>query len=173
MAARLIRAWLLTAVSDGLFSSVLNAVFYGSTVARLWQGVAATAFGADRFTSESTQVIAGLAVHVTVALVWTTVFLVAYDNSASLRHLTASRFGVLKVAAIYGPLIWVVMAMVVIRVATGRTPPITYRWWIQFFGHIIFVALPIVAMTVRPRRKAGQDMPERMHTACQTPNSVH
>ena len=32
----LLRAWLLSAVVDGLFSSVLSAVFYGSTVARLW-----------------------------------------------------------------------------------------------------------------------------------------
>ena len=46
---RLLRAWLLTSVSDAIFSSVLSAVFYGSTVGRLWQGVAATAFGADRF----------------------------------------------------------------------------------------------------------------------------
>ena len=35
--SRLVRAWLLTALSDGLFSSVLAAVFYGSTVMRLWR----------------------------------------------------------------------------------------------------------------------------------------
>jgi hypothetical protein len=31
--------------------------------------------------------------------------------------------------------------------ATGFVrPAITFRWWVQFFGHIPFVAVPIVAM---------------------------
>jgi len=44
---RLVRAWFTTAVVDGLFSSVLAAFFYGSTVRRLWQGVASTVLGPD------------------------------------------------------------------------------------------------------------------------------
>jgi hypothetical protein len=40
-----IRAGALTALVDGLFSSVLSAVFYGSTVTRLFQGVAPTLLG--------------------------------------------------------------------------------------------------------------------------------
>jgi hypothetical protein len=37
----------------------------------------------------------------------------------------------------------------VIPLRTGRPPVINERWWIQFFGHAIFVALPIVAMISR------------------------
>ena len=59
MAARLIRAWLLTAVTDGLFSSVLNAFVYGSTVIALWQGVGTTAFGANAFGGGSSQAVFG------------------------------------------------------------------------------------------------------------------
>jgi hypothetical protein len=43
---------------------------------------------------------------------------------------------------------WMTMSLVVIPLLAQR-PPITYRWWIQFFGHIPFVALPIVACTRR------------------------
>ena len=93
--------------------------------------------------------IAGILVHITVALVWSTVFVVAYDNLAALRRITASPAGVLAVAAVYGPLIWVVMSMVVIRLRTGRPAVINTRWWIQVVGHIFAVALPIVATTRR------------------------
>ena len=151
MIARLIRAWLLTAVVDGLFSSVLSAFFYGSTVTALWLGVGTTAFGAGAFGGGNTLAIAGLATHFGVALAWSTIFLIAYDNSAALRRITASPGGAIKVAAVYGPLIWVVMSMVVIRLATGRAPAITYRWWIQFVGHAMFVGLPIVSMISRRR----------------------
>jgi hypothetical protein len=49
------------------------------------------------------------------------------------------------IASVYGPLIWIVMSMLIVPQLTHRPPAITYRWWIQFFGHIPFVALPIVA----------------------------
>ena len=39
---KLVRAGLLAAITYGLFSSVLSAFFYGSTVTRLWQRVAPT-----------------------------------------------------------------------------------------------------------------------------------
>lgn len=149
MLTRLIRAWLLTGVCDGLFSSILSAFFYGSTVAALWQGVARTAFGSDAF-GATAPAIAGVAVHFGVALGWSLVFLIAYESSAALRRLTATTSGVVAVAAVYGPLIWVVMSMVVIRMATGRAPAITNRWWIQFVGHALFVGLPIVSMISTP-----------------------
>jgi hypothetical protein len=146
--ARLLRAWLLTAAVDGIFSSVLSLV-YGSTVTMLWQSVGTTAFGNGAFGGGSALAAAGLFTHCCVALAWSTIFLIAYENSAPLRRAVAAPGGVLRVSAIYGPLIWIVMSMVVIRLATGRAPAITYRWWIQFFGHAVFVALPIVSMISR------------------------
>ena len=32
---------------------------------------------------------------------------------------------------------------------TRRPPTISYRWWIQFFGHFPFVGIPIVASIAR------------------------
>ena len=45
--SRLVIAALVTGVADGLFSSTLAAFAYGSTVTRLWQGVASTLLGAS------------------------------------------------------------------------------------------------------------------------------
>lgn len=141
---RLVRAGLLTAIVDGLFSSVLVAVFYGSTVARLFQGVASTLFGRWALEAGTTGALVGIVMHVGVAFGWSAVFLLALMRSTRLREIVASKSGAIAVASVYGPVIWIVMSSVVIPLLTHRPPTIGFRWWVQFFGHIPFVAVPIV-----------------------------
>jgi hypothetical protein len=147
---RLVRAWLVTGVADGLFSSILAAFFYGSTVTRLWQGVASVPLGADALNGGLGTAAVGLAMHFGVALTWSAVFLALVLASSWLRAVLATPAGVVAVAAIYGPMIWMTMSLVVIPLFTHRPPAINLRWWIQFFGHIPFVALPIVTLLSRP-----------------------
>ena len=151
-AGRLVRAWLLTAIVDGLFSSVLVSVFYGSTVTRLFQGVASTLLGPSALEGGTRTALIGLVMHFTVALTWSTVFLLLFTRFAWIRDVVASPGGVVKVAAVYGPAIWMFMSFVVVRTLAHRPPTINYRWWIQFFGHIPFVAVPIVASIGRGAR---------------------
>ncbi len=148
---RLVRAWLTTAVSDGIFSSVLVTVFYGSTFARLWQGVASVPLGAKALEGGAQSVFIGLLIHFCVALIWTTVFLVIWMSSAAVQRTVSSWGGVVAVASVYGPCIWMFMSLVVVQTLTHKPPTINYRWWIQFFGHIPFVAFPIVATIGRWR----------------------
>jgi hypothetical protein len=155
--SRLVRAGLLTAVTDGLFSSVLVVAAYGSTVTRLWQGVASVLLGPTAIDGEWRTVLFGLAMHVAVAFTWSAVFLVLVRR-AWLRRLVGSRYGLLKVAALYGPLVWAVMSLVVIPVLVHRPPTINFRWWVQLVGHFPFVGLPIVAGIGRPPR---DDRPAR------------
>jgi hypothetical protein len=151
-ASRLIRAWLLTAVSDGIFSSVLSVAFYHSTVARLWQGVASTLLGKGAFDEGLQTAAIGLLMHFGVAFAWSAVFLMLFENSARVRRAVASRYGVLKVASLYGPFIWMVMSFAVIPLLLRRPPSITFRWWVQLIGHIPFVAVPIVWSIGKTRR---------------------
>jgi uncharacterized membrane protein YagU involved in acid resistance len=140
----------LTALVDGLFSGALAEFAYGSSAKRLFQGVAATLFGSGAIDSDAMAIV-GVLMHIGVAFTWSAIFLVAYERSGALRRVVASPFGVLKTAAAYGPFVWVVMSMVVIPALTRRPPAITIRWWNQFFGHAIFVGLPIVSMIARHR----------------------
>jgi hypothetical protein len=144
--SRLVRAGLVTGVTDGLFSSVLSAFFYGSTVTRLFQGVASVLLGAAALDGGARTAAIGLLMHFGVAFGWSAVFLVLYQSSSWIRALAGSSAGVLAIAAVYGPLIWIVMSMVIVPMFTHRPPAINLRWWVQFFGHIPFVALPIVAL---------------------------
>ena len=47
-------------------------------------------------------------------------------------------------SVLLGPFIWMVMSLLLIPAFTGRMPAITVRWWVNFFGHIPFVAMPML-----------------------------
>jgi hypothetical protein len=143
----LVRAWLVTGVLDGLFSSALSVFAYGSTVSRLFQGVAAVLIGPTAFDGGVPTVLLGVIMHFAVAFGWSAVFLLLVTRSAWIRGVLRSTRGVVSVAAVYGPFIWMVMSLAVIPLFTHRPPTIAFRWWVQFFGHFPFVGIPIVAST--------------------------
>jgi len=143
--ARLVRAGLLTGLSDGLFSTVLVIFFYGSTATRLWQGVASTLLGLAAFDGGTPVAVLGLLMHFGVAFGWSAVFLFVVMRAGWVRGLLASRYGTVKVAALYGPFVWLVMSLVVIPLLVHHAPTFNIRWWIQLVGHFPFVGLPIVA----------------------------
>lgn len=163
------RAALLTGVVDGLFSSVLSVAFYGSTVARLFQGVASTLLGPAALTGGTRAAAIGIAMHFGVALGWSVVFLFVATRSAAVRRALATPFGVLKVAAVFGPLVWLVMSLAVMPVLLHRPPTIGVRWWIQLVGHFPFVGVPIVATIARGLAEAAA----RVDGGAARPVTVH
>lgn len=156
--SRLARAGLLTGVTDGLFSSVLSVAFYHSTVTRLFQGVASVLLGPEALTGGTRTAAVGLLMHFGVAFGWSAVFLLLVTRSAWIRRVLASPLGPVKVAAIYGPFVWMVMSLAAIPLLAHRPPAINIRWWVQFVGHAPFVGLPIAASlapAVRPHFDRG------------------
>ena len=154
--ARLLRAGLLTALLDGSFSGVLAAFFYGSSVTRLFQGVAATLLGPRALEGGASTALIGVLMHIGVAFAWSAVFLFVALRLGWVQRLVASPYGVLKAAVIYGPIVWMTMSLIVIPLFTHRPPAITVRWWIQFFGQMVFVGIPIVATTTRGYGRLGR-----------------
>jgi hypothetical protein len=148
---KLLRAGLTTAVVDGLFSSILAAFFYHSTVTRLWQGVASTVLGPEAFNGGLRTALVGVAMHICVAFGWSAVFLFLVMRSRSVMRTLEGPLGVLKIASVYGPSIWLVMSLAVIPLLLHRPPTFNIRWWVQLFGHFPFVGLPIVG-SLAPRR---------------------
>lgn len=140
----------LTFLTDGLFAVVLSVGFFDSTFAALWQGVASVLIGRGAFDGGAYTTALGIVMHMTVALTWSTIFVFLFVRWERLRRVVFSPFGVWKVAAVYGPLIWLVMWGIVIPVLAGRAQsPITPRWWVQCLGHIPFVGLPLVWASTR------------------------
>ena len=151
--ADLVRTGLLIGVVDGLFSSLLNVFAYHSTVARLFQGVASVLLGPTAFEGGWHTAGIGLLMHFGVAFTWSAVFLFLVLRWSRVRDLLSSTAGIVTVAAVYGPLIWMVMSLIVIPALVHRPPAITMRWWIQLLGHAPFVGLPIVASSARVSRR--------------------
>jgi len=143
--SRLAIAGLVTAVVDGLFSSVLSVAFYQSTVTRLFQGVASVLVGPAALDGGTRTAALGVLMHVGVAFGWSAVFLLLVTRSAWIRGVLASPQGTIKVASLYGPFVWMVMSLAIIPLLAHRPPTINIRWWVQFVGHAPFVGLPIVA----------------------------
>jgi uncharacterized membrane protein YagU involved in acid resistance len=144
----LLRRWLkagsATAIVDFLFATCLSVFAYKSTFERLWQGVASVPFGAQAIGGGATWTAIGIATHIFVAFGWSLVFVLLVERWSWLQRQLLSPLGVLKVAAVYGPFIWVMMSMVFIPLTAQRPPAaVTVRWVIQTFGHIFFVATPM------------------------------
>ena len=145
-AVRLLLAAVATTVADGLVASVLSVTLNHSTIAQPWQGVASTLVGARAFEGGLRTVGIGLVMHFCVALAWSAVFLFVVLRASWVRRVLASPHGTLKVAALYGPAVWLVMSLVVIPVLVQRPPTISFQWWVQLACHFLFVGLPIVAV---------------------------
>jgi hypothetical protein len=139
----LILAGLFTGLVDGTFSSVLATFFYGSSVTRLFQGVASTLLGPSALSGGTKTAAIGIAMHFGVAFGWSFVFLLL-ARLPIIQRVLAAPWGIVKVASVYGPAIWLVMSLIVIPLLTRRFPPFTIRWVVQFVGHFPFVGLPIV-----------------------------
>ena len=150
MIAAIVRAGLLTAVIDGAFSGVLAAFIYQSGFARLWQGVASTVLGPGALDGGTRTMLIGIAMHIGVAFTWSAIFVLIFRPRSAVARLLASPTGWIKAGAIYGPVIWMAMSLVVIPALTGRPPSITYRWWVQFVGHAPFVGMPIAFASGAP-----------------------
>ena len=149
----LLRAGLLTGLTDGLFATVQHVVISHSvTFTRLWQGVASVLLGKEALNGGGRTAAIGLLMHFGVAFFWSAVFLFLALRLAPLRRTIASPSGVVAVASVYGPMIWIIMSLVVIPLFVHRAPTITPSWWVQLIGHMVFVGLPIVGTIGRGMR---------------------
>ena len=156
-----LRAWALITVVDGIFATVLPVVAYGQPLGRVWQGVASLLLGRAAADGGLRTILFGLVMHASVALVWTSVFMVLEALSPRLRRIVATPAGIAGIATLYGPAIWIVMSLVVIPRFTNRPTTIGSRWWVQLLAHIPFVALPIVATIGRGLRSTEGAVPAR------------
>lgn len=146
--AMIVRAGVATGVSDFIWACVLSVGVYGSTFAKLWQGVASVPLGKTALDGGTPMILAGIALHFVVAFTWSAVLVAMMRFSPLVRSAMSSPVSAVGVALVYGPFIWVAMSLAVIPALVHRDVPVNTRWWIQLVGHFLFVGLPMV-MAVR------------------------
>jgi len=153
-ARAVVPVWLVTAAWDFVCATALSVFAYHTTAAGLWRGVASTVLGPTALNDGGRAVAVGIALHLAVAFTWSAIFVAAVLAWPALRRMIATPGGALGAAVIYGPLIWLVMSLIVIPLATGRPPRFGVRWWVQICAHVPFVTIPLVFTT---RRVIGAD----------------
>src|SRR6185503_21342637 len=109
----LVRQWIKTgvavAVSDGLFASATGIwIKPYATPFRVFRGVASVLFGRGVLDGGVPWALVGMLMHLTVALFWSGVFILALQNSEKLRAAVQSVPSAIFVAMIYGISIWLI-----------------------------------------------------------------
>jgi len=122
----------------------LSVIAYHAVFTRFWRGIASVPLGPGMLEMGALGFAAGVATHLLVALTWSMLFVLAVTRSRILQRAVAQPAGAVAVALVYGPVIWLVMSLIVIPLATGKPPTIGFRWWVQIFAHPPFVTLPMV-----------------------------
>lgn len=155
----LVRAWLLTALVDWIYATTMPVVAYGASLGRVWLGVASVLLGPSAMQGGARTMLVGTLMHLGVAIAWTALFLALALLLPALRRLVATTAGAVAAAAVYGPLIWVMMSLVIIPRFTGHMPTINGRWWVTLVAHVPFVAIPMVLTIGRGLREIGDVAP--------------
>lgn len=140
----LMRSGIAVGVSDFLFASVANGIILHRTPIRVFQGVASVPFGRGALNGGIRTFALGVAIHFCVAFFWSAVYLLLTRGVPALGRLVRTPQGALAFAAIYGPIIWLVMTFVVIPAFVHRPPTISPIWWVNLVGHIPFIVLPMI-----------------------------
>ena len=151
MLAPVLLAATVVAVADLIDAIVVWVViFQKSTVPRICQSIASGLLGPDTFKGGDATVVLGLALHFTVALGWTLVFLFLLQRWPRLRAWTARTGSAVLVGLVYGAVVWLLMDSVVLPLSRAHATPPTAPWfWIQLATHPFVVGLPIALILGR------------------------
>lgn len=156
----LVRQWIKTgvavAISDGLFASATGKwIKPYATPFRVFRGVASVLFGKGALDGGTPMALVGMLMHLCVALFWSGLFILALQNSAKLREMIQSAPSAIVVALVYGMSIWLIMSLIVIPTMVHRPATFTTKWWVQLFGHPLFVVAPMILLNRRWRHEPG------------------
>jgi len=150
-ARRLAVATLLVASGDIAWAMLWVALTRGAGPKRVLQSVASGLLGPAAFTGGWGTAMLGLALHVCIALGWTSLFALVQQRSSGLRTVVTRPRGALVVGLVYGAVVWLLMDGVVLPLSRARaSSPASLWFWLQLLMHPIVVGLPIVLVLARP-----------------------
>ncbi len=142
---------LAVAIADGLFPIIVNFNRLGwSAPRRVFQSVAAGLLGRASFDGGVATALLGVALHCTIALIWTSIYALIVRRLPIVRRLVATTAGTMLVGVLYGAVIWCSMDYIVIKLSRATfTPPSSPAFWQQFIWHMVGVGQVIVWLTER------------------------
>jgi hypothetical protein len=142
------RAGALLAVVDGICAVAINSlVFHQATLGRTFQGVAASLLGKASLSMGASSVALGLAIHLTVAVAWVAVYVLASRKIPALRRASGSRASFATVGPLLGAFIWVVMNFVIVPMTRLHALPLASAPFEVFLLQHMLVVGPLIVAT--------------------------
>lgn len=150
---------LIVALLDGAYPIILNWYRLGlNTPRRVFQSVAAGWLGKGSFDGGNTSMMIGIASHVMIALIWTSIYALIVRRLAFAQRMLATKKGTALLAGSYGAFIWLWMNYVVIALSRATVTSATkWQFWSQLAWHIVGVGPAIVYLTEKGRVRAVPD----------------
>jgi len=150
---------LAVAIADGLFPIIVNFNrLHWAAPRRVFQSVAAGVLGRASFDGGTSTALLGLALHCTIALIWTSIYALVLRRFAIVRRLVTTTGGTILVGAVYGAMIWCAMDFIVIPLSRVTFTPVSKpAFWQQFIWHIVGVGPVIVWLTERVFVREARD----------------
>jgi len=143
---RVLLAGITVAILDGLYVVVVFAVILDATTAeRIFQGIARALLGQSASSGGWGTAAFGMFLHSMVAMGWSSVWAIIYENSRSLRQRVVNVRPALVVGASYGVFVWAAMRYAVLPLTKAVTGPLMSRGTaLVLLAHILVVGPPIV-----------------------------
>ena len=149
---------LIVAIADGLEPIIANFNRLGwSAPRRVFQSVASGVLGRGSFDGGAPTALLGVALHFTIALIWTSIYALVVRRLGIVQRLVTTTGGTIVVGAIYGAGIWLSMDYIVIPLSRATfTPPSNPAFWQQLIWHIVGVGQLVVWLTERALGREGR-----------------
>ena len=151
---------LIVALLDGAYPIILNWYRLGlNTPRRVFQSVASGWLGKASFDGGNTSMMIGIASHVMIAVIWTSIYALIVRKLAFVQRLLGTKKGTALVAASYGAFIWLWMNYVVIALSRATVTPATkWQFWSQLVWHMVGVGPAIIYLTEKGRARVAPDV---------------
>jgi hypothetical protein len=152
LASRVLRAGLVVALLDALYLVVVFVwALDATTTQRVFQGIARAVLGQDAFSGGWGTAALGVGLHVCVALGWTSVWAIAYENNERVRRFTAETPTALVAGVAYGVFVWAAMRYVMLPLTHAPMAPLMSRGTgLVILAHILVIGPPLVLLVRRP-----------------------
>lgn len=148
---------LVVGILDGLYPMVVYFDVLGwNAPRRVMQSVAAGVLGrTDAVNGGTPTALLGVALHFTIALIWSAIYGLFIRRLHFVQRLTATLKGRLLIGTLYGAFIWLWMNYVVIALSrTTVTPMSKPAFWSQLIWHMVGVGPTIVLLIERHKAMA-------------------
>ena len=150
---------LAVAIADGLFPIIVNFNrLHWAAPRRVFQSVAAGLLGKPSFDGGVPTALLGVALHCTIALIWTSIYALIVRRLGVVQRLVRTTGGTILVGVVYGAVIWCSMDFIVIPLSRATFTPVSKpAFWQQFIWHMVGVGQVIVWFTERVFAREARD----------------